>query len=169
MGTRSVVAIPDAEHGWKGRYCHWDGYPSGVGEALRRIVMRDGLTPAVHTLTEAHTRWSTITAVPLADYEPPSYDPRRVETYVDGYGEAPDDEPDGDAGWVFADGDDWGTEWAYLLGEGGIGVYERRYTPDEGGGHMTGMFGMGAEPGAATWIKRGFVAFTDEKGMAEIE
>jgi hypothetical protein len=34
MSTRSIVARPDAEHGWEGRYVHSDGYPTGVGKHL---------------------------------------------------------------------------------------------------------------------------------------
>lgn len=33
MGTRSVIAKPHGD-GFMGKYCHWDGYPSGVGAAL---------------------------------------------------------------------------------------------------------------------------------------
>jgi len=41
MGNRAVIAAtyPD---GVKGRYVHWDGYPSGVGLAVLAIVQRDG-------------------------------------------------------------------------------------------------------------------------------
>ena len=61
MGTRSVIAAhyPD---GVKGRYVHWDGYPSGVGKAVFEIAKRDGLEGAFHTLLERHYGWSTVTA-----------------------------------------------------------------------------------------------------------
>ena len=56
MGTRSVIAVK-TDTGWKGRYCHWDGYPSGVGANLLRVVARDGFETAVKTLTEQHYSW----------------------------------------------------------------------------------------------------------------
>jgi hypothetical protein len=149
MGTRSVIAIPDAEHGWKGRYVHWDGYPTGVGEALRRIVQRDGYTTAVRALTEEHYGWSTLEPDKDPD-EPlsPGYSDGRF-AIVGGYGTAyttAQGQSSADD-WVTADGDDWGTEWAYLLGEGGMAVYESR-------------------PGG--WHKIGFVAYTDDAGMTRL-
>lgn len=171
MGTRSVIAIPDATHEWRGRYIHWDGYSAGVGEALRRIVLRDGYTAAIHTLTEEHYGWSSVNAKDEPELGFGMQDDRFAA--VPGYGVAytteqgqssPDD-------WIFADGDDCGTEYAYLLGEGGIAVYERRFgRPEEDQGHGTGMFGLGASDTTAGgyWRKLGFVAYTDDEGMARV-
>jgi hypothetical protein len=175
MGTRSVIAIPDAEHGWKGRYVHWDGYPSGVGEVLRRIVNRDGYATAVHTLTQVHYGWSSLH--PEQSGEQSSlgfgYTDGRFAA-VAGYGTAyttAQGQSSADD-WILADGDDCGTEWAYLLGEGGIAVYERRFgTPESDEGHGTGMFGCGASDTVAGghWRKVGFVAYTDAEGMGRTE
>lgn len=47
--------------------------------------------------------------------------------------------------WVTSSGDDMGTEWAYVLGDAAMFIYERRYgNPADDQGHGTGMFGMGA-------------------------
>ena len=35
MGTRSRIAAANADGTFTGIYCHWDGYPSGVGKTLR--------------------------------------------------------------------------------------------------------------------------------------
>jgi hypothetical protein len=35
MGTRSRIAIANADGTFTSIYCHWDGYPSGVGKTLR--------------------------------------------------------------------------------------------------------------------------------------
>lgn len=35
MATRSFIA-KKVNNGYKGIYCHWDGYPTGVGATLRR-------------------------------------------------------------------------------------------------------------------------------------
>ena len=34
MSTRSFICIEDAEHGYRGIYCHYDGYPEHVGRLL---------------------------------------------------------------------------------------------------------------------------------------
>ena len=60
MGTRSVIAVRNETGGWKGRYCHWEGYPEGVGDAVRDIVKRDGVEKAIKTLTEDHYGWSSV-------------------------------------------------------------------------------------------------------------
>ena len=43
MGTRSIVGVPHGD-GVRGRYCHWDGYPSGVGAALGASSSATGST-----------------------------------------------------------------------------------------------------------------------------
>lgn len=35
MGTRSYIGIEDSDGTISGIYCHWDGYPEGVGAILR--------------------------------------------------------------------------------------------------------------------------------------
>lgn len=50
---------------------------------------------------------------------------------------------------VSSDGDDMGTEWAYVLTDQELKVYERAWSD---GTKMIGMFGMGADAGAGTWL-----------------
>ena len=59
MGTRSLVLKPHGD-GFEGRYVHYDGYPTGVGIALLRIVKRDGLEKARKTIIDDHYYWSCI-------------------------------------------------------------------------------------------------------------
>jgi hypothetical protein len=35
MSTNSTIAIQYKDNSVKGIYCHWDGYPSGVGKTLQ--------------------------------------------------------------------------------------------------------------------------------------
>ena len=35
MSTRSSITVQTAENKWKSIYCHYDGYPSGVGQTLK--------------------------------------------------------------------------------------------------------------------------------------
>ena len=82
MGTRSIIAVPHGD-GWRGRYCHWDGYPQGVGVNLLAIVQRDGIEQARTILTQDFYGWSGINraqphldgVVPDkdADYGSPAY------------------------------------------------------------------------------------------------
>lgn len=129
MGTRSVVARPTEDGGWKGRYIHWDGYPEGVGESLRLIIERDGLEAAARVLMDEHYGWSTVTGA--TEVELPEYMDDGRFVAVPGYGVAytteqgqssPDD-------W-FTDktiGDSW-CEWAYVLRDDLIAVYEVGFT-----------------------------------------
>lgn len=59
MGTRSIIAKPDGD-AWRGRYCHWDGYPEGVGQRLMELVNRDGLAKVIDTIIDTHCGWSSI-------------------------------------------------------------------------------------------------------------
>jgi hypothetical protein len=34
MGTRSFIIVPNPKGDYSGIYCHWDGYPEGVGKTL---------------------------------------------------------------------------------------------------------------------------------------
>ena len=59
MGTQSIIMKPNGI-AWEGRYCHLDGYPSGVGAAILEIVQRDGLIFAQDVLFNKHKIWTTI-------------------------------------------------------------------------------------------------------------
>jgi hypothetical protein len=60
MATRSIIAelLPDGK--WRGRYCHWDGYPSAKLPQLAHIVARDGADVARKTLLHDNWSWSSI-------------------------------------------------------------------------------------------------------------
>ena len=174
MGTRSVVARP-TDDGFKGRYIHWDGYPTGVGASLLAIVQRDGVDKALETLTDLNYGWSNL------DEEHPAVfsehggktDPghgdgrfRAVENYGTSYttvsGQSHPDE------WITDTSDDWGTEWAYVLYPFHMVVLERVWND---GGHMTGMFGVGAAEGDGTWRIIGEVIYStsDADRLNELE
>lgn len=36
MGTRSFIIVPNPKGDYTGIYCHWDGYPEGVGRTLEQ-------------------------------------------------------------------------------------------------------------------------------------
>lgn len=158
MGTRSVVAIPQGDT-WKGRYVHWDGYPSGVGCALVEIRQRlypNDLPGMIKMLTEDHWYWSSLVG---SDQQPdlPYPDDRMAVVPgvgVSGNGNAKPDE------WVTPD-IDAGCEWCYVLTDAGIVVLEAK----RGGRHAVGMFGI--NPGAS-WSYVATVAWDDFPAMAKL-
>jgi hypothetical protein len=171
MGTRGVVAIKDGD-GWKGRYIHWDSYPSGVGLALVEILTRDGLEQAVKTLIETHYGWSQVTGE--SDLEPlsegqddgrfeniPGYGVAYTDTKITGYDGRPYQQVTEDQ-WILSGESDNGTEWAYVLFADHIDVY-RRQTHDAK--PMVGMFGLGDDEGY--WKLVSAVAL-DVEGMGKV-
>ena len=106
MGTRSIIAEPDGHQGWRGRYCHWDGYPQGVGVNLLAIVQRDGIEQARRILLHDFYGWSGI---------------NRAQPNIEGV------EPDRDAEWgspayvahqFGPDGTSGGGRWVNVPGYG---------------------------------------------------
>lgn len=118
MGTRSAIAIRTEDGGFKGRYVHWDGYPSGVGVALRQIIERDGREQALKVLLEDHYGWSTVNGLEEQELGA-GYDDGRFVA-VPGYGVAyttvedqssPDD-------WITEPGESW-TEYIHIVEDDG--------------------------------------------------
>ena len=126
MGTRSIIAIPEGKTGFRGRYAHWDGYPNGVGRALRSIVLRDGMETAIRTLLVDNYGWSTVDA---AHYqEVPEYMDDGRFVAVPGYGVAytTKDGQSDPAIWLSrGDTGNW-CEWAYILRADRIDVFAGR-------------------------------------------
>jgi hypothetical protein len=199
MSTRSVIARPDGKDGFAGHYAHWDGYPTCRGaqlwatyrefnniHALRGYAIREGFKGY----------WSSY--MTAADAAIEERVPAKVLcTYCDGTGERIWDgvakkcnacqgtlimnnsakrngwvEEDTD-NWVTSNGDDCGTEWAYVLGDESLVIFERRFgRPDTDQGHGTGMFGLGASDTEAGgyWQKVAAIPWTaDEPDWEAIE
>lgn len=64
MSTRAAIVRINGEHGFKGRYHHWDGYPSGLGATLFNLYrgqFKRDLPAMLHVLIDKHKAgWSTI-------------------------------------------------------------------------------------------------------------
>jgi hypothetical protein len=118
MGTRSAIAIRTEDGGFKGRYVHWDGYPDGVGRAVRQIIERDGREKALEVLLEDHYGWSTVDGEEEQDLGIGREDGRFVA--VPGYGVAYTTEQNQSSPdeWVTYLGD-WGTEYIYIVEDDG--------------------------------------------------
>jgi hypothetical protein len=117
MGTRSAVCEPHGDS-YRGRYVHWDGYPTGVGARLIELVQRDGIEKVRQTIIHDHYGWSSLHQQELS----PSYQDGRFVVvpdygvaYVAEAGQVSEDE------WI-TPGADYGTEWRYILADDGLGV-----------------------------------------------
>lgn len=122
MSTRSVVAIPDGD-AWKGRYVHWDGYPTYMAPSLTDLVRRDGLAKVVLTLTESFYGWSTIDPNETRLEDCSGFDAKQFASVV-GFGVAYKDQP---KEWLTPN-DDAGTEWVYILCPAGLLVVKQGET-----------------------------------------
>lgn len=107
MGTRSIIAVP-LDNGFRGRYCHWGGYPTAMAATLSKIIRRDGIDKARTVLIEEHTGWSVIDG-----------EGQRDDHNVPGYGKAYTGEPD--EWWTHKDADG-GCGWAYVLNDTVISI-----------------------------------------------
>lgn len=177
MGTRSFVAEPRGDS-YAGRYVHWDGYPTHMGATLWRLVERDGLERVRQVLLHEHAGWSNLKAdYPdftgvVADRNAPYGSPERelwvwetchsdgrfapvigygvayTTTILEGHlGQARYQQVK-DEDWITPEGDDYGTEWGYVLGEGGLMVLKVEWRGDrQPSAHLlVGMFPWGVEP-----------------------
>lgn len=169
MGTRAVIAKP-AGDGWVGRYHHWDGYPAGLGETLVAWHEKIGPERLIEILVDGEkVGWSTINGADLglpktwndeelpAEHGPLSYSAR---------GETDE--------WLIThDGEDGGTEWAYVITSAGVTVFERRFGrgESEDQGHGTGAFGFGASDTehGGYWLLIGTVKSGDEEAMRQLD
>lgn len=113
MSTRSAVGTL-VNGQFKGRYVHFDGYPDGVGAALRKIIDRDGVTKALRVITEENYGWSSLNGSDDQELERGYHDGRFKA--VPGYGVAYT-EVDGQSSpeqWIENAGE-WGTEYIYVI------------------------------------------------------
>lgn len=186
MSTRSVVAVPDGEK-WKGRYVHSDGYPSHLLTTLHQLVNRDGVETVIKVITEDRYGWSSLNAdeLPLMDVAPDGDAPygsaaQKAAMYapggmyadgrfasVSGYGTAyttVDNQSSPDE-WVLSDGEDWGTEWAYVLHPEHVTVMRRLHSDES---PAVGFFGMPAADGGH-WGIYAYVRYDAELTDALLE
>lgn len=165
MGTRSILAIP-LDNGFKGRYCHDDGYPSHMARQLHAIVRRDGVETARKVLTEEHNSWGGIYADVERGRTVAAYSDAELESFAPGYGRFYDDPDDADW-WVSNDGSDDGTEWAYILNERALTILQRMHANDT---PAVGAFGYNDPDGF--WLHVGDLPYDqdiDEDYLAKAE
>lgn len=131
MGTRAVVARWVGEEAWIGKYVHYDGYPANMVMMLLEIVLRDGFDKACSQLIFESNGWSGLYQQPNIDYKTQKPD---LENYVQGYGYLMGGNMLSDNNnWITWEGDNWGTEWCYVLDptDKSITIFEYSY-PDIG-------------------------------------
>ena len=163
MSTRAIIAKPSGVNGnWKGRYHHWDGYPSGLGVTLitaRGQHFGGDLTRMIaHLIDGERVGWSTINVENPAG--PPSWsddhDAARASGNPQSYS-ARGEKAKGKSGqWhTNADADAAGCEWCYVLRESGIEVFEGDY----------GAFGAGG----GNFRRVALIPWGDAEAMARLD
>lgn len=147
MSTRAVIARKTND-GFKGRYHHWDGYPSGLGDTLFDIFnghfKRDMRAMLKYLLDDHPAGWSTINGHDFA--LDPGFDSRGPNCYCHG--------SRSEKGNVLThkNASGCGCEWAYVFdGDSTMEIYSSYCN---GGRHdgakMIGAFGCG-DPDAK-WV-----------------
>lgn len=147
MSTRSVIARPveGPSFAWEGRYHHSDGYPSGVGKTLWELLhgrFAGEESALLKVLLDDHPAgWSNIID---ADWsQEPGFlnhrSPAEGQTWAEFsrtcrpqcYCHGARDEEGQD--FITSEGDDWGTEWCYV-----INLFDRTLTVRENVDYETG-------------------------------
>jgi hypothetical protein len=131
MGTRSCVAIAEGD-GFRGKYVHWDGYPTYMGKTLHTLVNERGLDEVQRVMVHESAGFSCLDPrkTELDDYEG---DGRFMVVPGFGIGYNPDSEQGDVDDWITpfhndeSKRDSWGTAWAYVLSDGGLVVYHMSY------------------------------------------
>lgn len=129
MGTRSIVAKPVGD-GWFGRYCHWDGYPEGVGLALLDGYEWLGYDALVKKLIDdEQVGWSSLAGTDLT-LEPTWYEMGKSGPNPTSYTARGETD---ELHFTESSEDYSGAEWLYIMAPAGIFVAAGNF----------GMFGMG--------------------------
>lgn len=150
MGTRSIIARQNPSGvGWTGRYCHWDGYPEGVGETLvTALMMRTAADRHLlmrRLIDETPQGWSVIAG---ADLSLPAVNMRKRSPGEET--RAPQSYDPSEGSYTYTEADEpgtSGTEYLYIVAAdmSYLVMYECRYVAGKhDGARMVGMFGMGA-------------------------
>ena len=126
MSTRSAIGVFTDPHNtaWHARYCHFDGYPSGVGQTLINEYQRafaPDLSRLIAKLMAEKVGWSALDSRDLAlpsGWSAPSLDDNAPDAARNPLsytvrGETPHNPDDGD--YIESDGDTWSTEYAYIF------------------------------------------------------
>lgn len=167
MGTRGVIA---ERHGqsWRGRYHHWDSYPTGLGKSLWHVipgVFGGNLEVALNFLLRQHTSWSTIQGADWtkeAGYIEDAKCRKCGKKYESGHEEktghkfewprSSDSGPkchchgsrNEKSGKYITEGDDCGVEWAYVLDKKKATLTVLRHIWREKGTQYVGIGGLSA-------------------------
>lgn len=123
MATRCIIAEPHGD-GWRGRYSHWDGYPSAKLPELFALVARDGIETVRKVLLHDNYSWSSIN---------PNYQPETETTgrkLVAGYGEAHDDLDVPPNFFTQSETDFAWAEFLYILGDSSVMVFSASNTDE---------------------------------------
>lgn len=118
MATRCIIAEPHGD-GWRGRYSHWDGYPSAKLPELFALVKRDGVETVRKVLLHDNYSWSSIDPDCVLD----GVERDTHWSVIAGYGEAHNDLSNPPDFFTQSDTDFAWAEFLYILGDASVFVF----------------------------------------------
>lgn len=120
MATRCIIAEPCGD-GWRGRYSHWDGYPSVKLPQIVALVKRDGIETVRKVLLHDNYSWSSINPERTSERDDGRiFSPWNV---VAGYGDAHDDASGIPDFFTQSDTEFAWAEFLYILGDASVLVF----------------------------------------------
>jgi len=88
MSTRSIIGYVQKDGSFRGVYSHWDGYPSGVGQAIFNAALQHGIQAVTrHIVDDKVCGWSSLASwdcnldhfVSFSDNDAITYEQRYVD------------------------------------------------------------------------------------------
>jgi hypothetical protein len=130
MSTRSVLARVEGD-GFVGRYAHCDGYPTARGKELfesYRQLGEDAEMLRQYAIREGESGYWSSYKTPDEYVASPDRSTPEGEAAFQSFNYPHGWTPDGEGGQLInSNGDNWGTEWAYVIADKGLSVFENRY------------------------------------------
>ena len=68
MGTRSAIIVKVSDKLYKGIYCHWDGYPDGVGKTLKENFNSEEQALAIIALGDCSKICNCVRVNPIGEH-----------------------------------------------------------------------------------------------------
>lgn len=140
MGTRGAIGYFTRGDAWRGRYHHWDSYPTALGKTLwdlYHVQFEKDLRKMLRILTEQHSSWSTINGKDFKWRPQERPEGVRKEVVEAFNANPPECHCHGTRGegfdkdeWVKSGEDGGGMEWAYVFRKGKELMHVMRHSPD---------------------------------------
>lgn len=119
MATRSLIGKTEGIGDFTVTYCHWDGYPTGMGKTLWDNIQKYGQERVLHRLLVEYPGWSSLCGTDLFEDDPVDrrdVDPGEYNGSVPEYAHGIPHRNRADV----EVGDDMGAQYIYLFSPAGV-------------------------------------------------